>query len=290
MDQTDPEDILSSSLETLYDYAPITQSSAGSVFTYTRPLTPSSCLDPASQVLTINLITPDTQAKNWSLHASSIWVSSLFLADHLEDLHLDRRSSSACPLQVLELGAGAGLPSILISRLNSHVFVTASDYPDADLIRALEDNVKRNNAADRCRVVPFAWGSDIIKLIPEPQAQFCIGDEFVHLPGFDAIVAADTLWNPELHQLFIDTLCRAMTKTADARAYLVAGLHTGRYTIQAFLNAVLKVGLEVEEALERELKGDGKRGWMVERAEEEDERERRRWVVWIVLKWGHEAF
>ena len=42
------------------------------------------------------------------------------------------------------------------------------------------------------------------------------------------------------------------------------------------------------EATEREVQGDGRRrGWEVRRAEgeDEDERERRWWVVWSVFRW-----
>lgn len=78
---SDPEDILSTSLQTLYEYAPITHSSAGRVFTYT----PKSTL-PNPPTVTLN--TPDTKPANWSLHASSIWVSSLYVAENLADLHL----------------------------------------------------------------------------------------------------------------------------------------------------------------------------------------------------------
>ncbi|KAI0314818.1 putative methyltransferase-domain-containing protein [Amylostereum chailletii] len=255
---SEPEDILSSSLETLYDYAPITHSSAGPQFTYTSP----------SGAPTITLATPDTAAENWALHASSIWVSALYIADHLPELQLRGGHH-----RVLELGAGAGLPGILIAKTYEHVHVTTSDYPDAELMRALEANVARNGAQARCSVVPHAWGTDPSTLLSPDAA------------GFDTIVAADTLWNPDIHLKLIDTLARTLARTDGARAHLVAGLHTGRYTIEAFVRAVGEVGMVVESAVEREVKGEGRREWDVRRAEDEDERERRRWVVWMILRW-----
>lgn len=289
--ETSPEDIMYTSLETLYDFAPVMHSSAGSLFTYTRPASLDSPPEAAHAPLTISLSTPDTRAENWSLHASTIWVASLYIADHLEDLHLnqhDPSSTSTRPIRVLELGAGAGLPSILISKSYAHVEVTSSDYPDAELIRTLEDNVKRNQVADRCRAVPFAWGSDPALLAPKHDSQFALGEDSPLACGFDVIVAADTLWNSEAHHLLIDTLSRTLSRTEHARVHLVAGLHTGRYTIQTFLNSAETAGFQIQEAIEREVKGDGRRVWQVERAEGEDERERRRWVVWIILKWnGH---
>src|SRR6266446_5590803 len=83
------EDFLSESLHTLYDYHPVTvTTSSGALFTYTKP-TDSEHAKP----LTISLRTPDTDAANWALHASSIWISSIYLADHLEELDINHMRS-----------------------------------------------------------------------------------------------------------------------------------------------------------------------------------------------------
>jgi len=261
----DPEDILSTSLESLYGYTPITYSIAGSIFTHTTKS--SSTTEPQ----TVIVRTPETHHANWSLHASSIWVSSLFLVDHLQYLGLDQHSK---PVHVLELGAGAGIPSLVIAKTFSYVFVTASDYPDERLIQTLSNNVERNNVT-RCRVVAYEWGSDVSVL----------GTSGDGTGGFDVIVAADTIWNSDLHIPFIETLQMTLKKTTAARIHLVAGLHTGRYTLQAFLDAVEEAGFEFESIVEREVAGHSARSWSVARAEDEDEHERRRWILWISLKW-----
>jgi len=112
--------------------------------------------------------------------------------------------------------------------------------------------------------------------------------------GFDMIIAADTLWNPDSHVIFIETLQKTLRKDSEARIYLVAGLHTGRYTIDSFLHAVTNAGFRVVEVLEREVVGTGtgtdgesgqERQWDVSRSEYEEEKDRRRWVVWIELCW-----
>lgn len=280
---SDPEDLLSESLQTLYDYTPVAHSSAGSLFTYRYPRDLPSHLS-AKAAAPIELQTPDTQPANWVLHASSIWMSSLFIADHLEDLGLDRHLHRAqglrVPLRILELGAGAGLPSIVIARLYDRVQVVSSDYPDEELIRTLVDNIQRNGVPGNCRVVPYAWGSD-------PSALFTPhGAESSEMSGFDVVIAADTLWNPDLHDVFTQTLCMTLRRSSDARIYLVAGLHTGRYTIQSFLRTLIGAGLEVEEATERDVGGSGRRAWGVERADGETEQDRRRWVIWMVLRWS----
>ena len=269
----DAEDILFDSLQTLYDYQPITLTTQGSLFTYTSTSNPK---DPIS----ITLRTPDTQTSNWSLHANSIWVSSIYLADHIADLNLDfyiRCGSSheeeTRKIRVLELGASAGLPGILVAKLfPTTTLVTVTDYPDDRLIETLKNNVQSNNVADHCKVLPFAWGSDPTVVLGNSK-------------GFDVVIAADTLWNPELHPIFIDSLKSTLKKSPTSRIHLVAGLHTGRYTIQAFLTQIERnSGLHIESISEREVTGFSTRLWDVLRSGE-DERERRRWIIWITLAW-----
>ena len=276
----DAEDILFDSLQTLYDYQPTTLTTQGSLFTYTT----KSTKDPIS----ITLRTPDTQASNWSLHANSIWVSSIYLADHIEDLNLrlyfniskydpsQEEEISRKKFRVLELGASAGLPSILIAKLfPTSALVTATDYPDDKLIETLKNNVQSNNVADRCKVQPYAWGSDPTVVLGHGNSK-----------GFDIVIAADTLWNPELHPIFIHSLKSTLKKSSTSRVHLVVGLHTGRYTIQSFLTHIQSnSGLYVESISEREVAGSSsERMWDVFRSGE-DEKERRRWIIWMTLAW-----
>lgn len=264
-----PEDILSSSLGSLYDYQPITLSSAGSELVYTIEN------DQTSFSTTITLHTPDTHPANWYLHASSIWASSAFLTDHLSDLHIHEHAHSYNgKVRILELGAGAGLPSIALAKSYEDVLVTASDYPDQELIQTLTDNVERNGVSERCQVVAYAWGTD-------PSILLKGGDH----DGFEIIMAGDTIWNPESHSILVSTFLMTLRRSSTARVYLIAGLHTGRYTVQSFYETVQKMGLEIESATEREVIGTGQRDWDVTHAEGEDERERRKWIIWMALKW-----
>lgn len=261
----DPVDIFSTSIESLYGHQPITLASAGAVYTYT----------PQNASLKVTLITPDTLPANWSLHASDIWASSHYLADHIDDLSLHKCTPEGGKIHVLELGAAAGLPGILIAKTYDNVGVTVSDYPDELLIGTLSHNVRLNGVEGSCRAVAYAWGSDPAPLLREAGR----GD------GFDVIVAADTLWNPSLHTIFIETLRLTLRRVPMARIHLVAGLHTGRYTIQSFLTAVQEAGFEIESAVEKEVKGSRMRGWNVGVPGDEDDGERRRWVVWMILRW-----
>jgi len=289
----EPEDILSSSLETLYNFAPIAHSSAGGLFTYVHRSD-----DPNSPPLTITVSVPDTQTEHWSLHVSTIWTAALYVADHLSELNLppaESRSSSgdAHRLRLIELGAGTGLPSILIAKRYPHISVIASDFPDAKLIRTLRENVARNDARANCAVVPHAWGTDPSALLLHSSASGATG------VGADVVLAADTLWDPAQHAALLCTLCAVLARTPAARAHFIAGLHTGKYTLDSFFRAARAEGLVLVEATEREVtradmdsdsdsQGGRRREWDVGRMApgEDDERERRRWVVWSVLKWG----
>lgn len=297
MSDVEAEDVLSDSLQTLYGYTPITHGSAGSPFTYPISRTLLNQLGDAKVINnsldntsppTISLITPKTGASNWSLHASSIWVSSLFIADHLVDLHIDRHIEAArqrgSPLRVLELGAGAGLPGILIAKVFQDVLVTTSDYPDESLIETLRENVKRNDVSERCRAIPYAWGSDPTPLFHSRAHGVSTSPGIAsRTDKFDVIIAADTLWNPELHSLFLDTLRLTLRNSSDARIHLVAGLHTGRYTLQKFMDMIPDFNLQIERVEEMEVNGSNRRSWDITKAEVEDEQERRRWVVWLSL-------
>ncbi|KAL5531201.1 hypothetical protein ACEPAG_4077 [Sanghuangporus baumii] len=331
----EPEDILAAFLGVVYDYAPLTYSEAGSTFTYTYPGlrrhadvkgVPSDdgehrwTTDP----ITLTLHTPDTQARNWELHASSIWVAAVFLADHVDELNLDRfmhlsRSNEqdirpGGTFRVLELGAGAGLPGLLIAKYLERIErgsksrgedtkewqVTLSDYPDELLIGTLQKNVQGNcsdcpdhhpttDTNSNCvHVVPYAWGEDISALISSQR-------DDAEGVGFDLIVAADTLWNVALHDIFAQTIYLLLRRTPDARIHLVAGLHTGRYALSGFLRVVHSIHtsqkdstpeprLEVLDISEREVKSEARRDWREDR-DGEDDMERRRWVIWIVLGW-----
>jgi len=286
-----PEDVLSDSLQTLYNFSPVTYASAGASYTYSQS---ESSL---SSLIEINLETPDTDAANWSLHASSIWIASVQLANGVDFLRIDQHlrrigagsgGSGVCAsrqLKVLELGASAGLPSILIAKIFPEtVSVVVSDYPDPHIMHTLAQNIRNNDVNANCHAMPYDWGSD-------PNPLLSLGHIDAEGTGFDVIIAADTLWNPEYHSNFVNALQRTLRKDSNSRVHLVAGLHTGRYTIDAFLHIVVKAGFRIVEVVERRVE-DGEcisavqtRVWDVTRAEHEDEHDRRRWVIWIEICW-----
>ncbi|KDQ13525.1 hypothetical protein BOTBODRAFT_33537 [Botryobasidium botryosum FD-172 SS1] len=247
---TDPLDIFSGSLESLYDELQVSYSEPGKLFSY-RGVTVSP---------------PDTASENWSLHASSIWRASLFLTDHLPIL------DGPEPVHIIELGAGSGLPGICAALEHPGARVVLSDYPDPHILSTLAENVRRNQLREvRVKVVGYAWGSDLpSELIPH---------------SFDVVMAADTLWMPEQHANFSQTLALLLKKTIGAKVYLVAGLHTGRWMIAEFMRVVATTGLGVQEIKEVSLINGEEREWKAER-ENEDDTKRRRWIIRMTLSWA----
>ncbi|PVF93934.1 hypothetical protein CPB86DRAFT_800875 [Serendipita vermifera] len=202
-------------------------------------------------------------AANWSLHADAIWNASIFLSEHLDIL--DERFEG----DTLELGSGGGLLGsarstplfaifLLTAYPNSKLVLT--DYPDEGIISALKKNIALNRMDHSVSVLPLDW-NDVSSLQGRT---------------FDTVVAADTLWNSELHKPFCKAVYATLRQTGQAQAHLIAGLHTGRYTIQRFLERTKSEHLMITKLVEYHISGVGQREWAVERPDE-NSIERARW-------------
>jgi nicotinamide N-methyltransferase len=132
-------------------------------------------------------------------------TTSTYLEEHAAKLLQGRT--------VLELGAGAGLPS-LVCALNGARQTVVTDYPDVELI----DNLRYN--IDHCKLLPappqivaegYLWGAPI-------------EDITQHLPGsdkaFDVLILADLLFNHSEHAKLIQTVELTLKRSPDSRAYV----------------------------------------------------------------------
>lgn len=93
-------------------------------------------------------------------------------------------------------------------------------------------------------------------------------------------MAADTLWNSQLHKAFCQTLQVGLRPKA--KAHLLAGLHTGRYTLQHFIDTANDMGFKIDNLLEYRLSGSETREWKVEREGESSE-DMIHWLLYIRL-------
>jgi len=116
-----------------------------------------------------------------------LWNAGIVMAQFLDetgDVHITGKN-------VLELGAGAGLPSI-IAALNSPKKMICTDYPDLSLINNLTGNVKANIPHllenNTIEVLGYVWGKDTDTL-----------QKHVDNNKFDAIILSDVICNHREH-------------------------------------------------------------------------------------------
>jgi EEF1A N-terminal glycine/lysine methyltransferase len=118
---------------------------------------------------------------------------------------------------VLELGAGAGLPSLVSAEIGAK-FVVVTDYPDPDLVKNLWTNVeeyyrgKGNQKETRIVAEGYCWGNDAGKLLshlPPSESE---------TPGFEVLILADLLFNHSEHGKLISTIEATLQKTEEAKA------------------------------------------------------------------------
>jgi hypothetical protein len=145
--------------------------------------------------------------------------------------------------------------------------ITLSDYPDEGIISTLVQNVERNKVAGNASVRPLDWNN--------PST----------LQGgtFDIVVAADTLWASELHKPFCQTISTSLKREPQAKAHIVAGLHTGRFALQRFMDTAQSLSLDIIELIEYQYADGQARAWKVEREGETSE-DMAQWLVYITLK------
>jgi predicted nicotinamide N-methyase len=121
-----------------------------------------------------------TIGRKQQLFASDIWPGSVIMADFLVQNYKEYCSNKI----VLELGAGAALPSIVCLLLGSSQ-VVASDYPSPDILDTILYNIKSNYTESNYSVVGYVWGDDVMALLTQINTQS---------KKFDVILLAEVLW------------------------------------------------------------------------------------------------
>ncbi|KAH6655263.1 hypothetical protein BKA67DRAFT_534195 [Truncatella angustata] len=288
----DPEDFLNESLATIFPDDVMTQhGDASHALRYTSPHLPKP--------LYIRLADPDEE-EDRVLFGHYLWNASLMLAEFIEagtsglqlcpplrrgealELGEGRLIEAAFDvrgLSTIELGSGTALPSIL-SALSGAKSVVATDYPSPPLMELLHANLSHNThptfsplgkPAESISVEGHAWGD----LDSGPFTQ-------KHKGGFDRVLACDCLWMPWQHDNLRRSISWFMKDSAESRAWIVAGFHTGRHNMVGFFDdrKLAEAGLELEKIWERDVEGQ-EREWAIERKDDSD---RRRWLVVASVK------
>ena len=171
-----------------------------------------------------------------------LWHASRVTADYLEE----HAGTLVRDRTVLELGAGAGLPS-LVCALHGATKVVATDYPDEDLIRNLRYNIERNRADNIVVAEGYLWGNSPSRLLG-------------HLPGgaaadrrFDLLILADLLFNHSEHGKLVGSVQQTLKRAPHATALVFFTPHRPWLLERdmAFFALAAESGFAVDKVLER---------------------------------------
>ncbi|KYG40405.1 hypothetical protein M433DRAFT_216593 [Acidomyces richmondensis BFW] len=173
-----------------------------------------------------------------------LWQAGRLLADFLESNGEDLTKNRT----VLELGAGAGLPS-LICAIRGAKQVVVTDYPDVELI----DNLRYN--IEHCALLPvprniqaegYLWGASTAKILSHI-SQDEAGSRF------DLLILADLLFNHSEHSKLLATVQGTLKKSSEALA-LVFFTPYRPWLLEkdlSFFDLALKGGFDVRKIFEK---------------------------------------
>ncbi|KAK2734514.1 nicotinamide n-methyltransferase [Onygenales sp. PD_40] len=207
-----------------------------------------------------------------------LWNAGKASADYLEAKAAEWVEGK----DILELGAGAGLPS-LVCAIRGARTVVVTDYPDSALVENMQIN------ADACKelitpvpghpsslhVEGFKWGDDpniVLKHLPSTASG-----------GFDMLILADVIYNHRQHGDLITSMQQTLKKTREAVAFVVFSLYQPwlREKIEAFFPLAEESGFVVTKVFERMMES-------VLFTDDPGDEEIRRTVFGYELRWKEE--
>lgn len=168
------------------------------------------------------------------LHIDCLWPGALAIADHL------KAHPGLCQGKyVLELGAGAALPSCVASKMGAEK-VVITDYPADSVIGNIRNVVKSNNLLNAV-AEPFIWGDDALNLLTLSRE--------APLGKYHLIILAELLWKDtyNLHDNLLksvsDCLCRHNGQAIAAFVHRVTKGHTEENNMEFFTKAKTVYGM-----------------------------------------------
>lgn len=214
-----------------------------------------------------------------------LWGHHLWQAGRITSTYFEKNPSMVRGKTVLELGAGAGLPSMLSAKLGSKK-VVVTDYPDNSLIENLMWNI------EHCQTAPkedgewekeplqnivaegYLWGADPASLLahlPEPEKKF------------DVLILADLLFNHSEHAKLISSIQQTLSKAEGSKALVFfTPYRPWLYENDMnFFKLAEGVGFNVEKVLEEKMEN-------VMFEEDRGDEELRRTVFGYVVTWEKE--
>lgn len=188
---------------------------------------------------------------------------------------------------VLELGAGAGLPSIVAATLGARR-VVLTDYPDPDLVETMWRNVRGCELIPRSTKAPqmngangangvkettngveegededeglnivvdgYVWGADPTKLLAHLEGTYQ-ENEVPAQKGFDVLILADLLFRHSEHGNMLKTIEQTLKRTRDSQALVVFTSYRPwlQHKDLAFFDLARERGFVVEKVLEKKM-------------------------------------
>lgn len=197
----------------------------------------------SGRVLTLHLVGHNPL---WGHH---LWQAGRIISDHLE-----KNPSLIAGKTVLELGAGAGLPSLTCAALGA-TRVLCTDYPDQDLIVNIRKNIDefeeglQKEERGRVHAEGYCWGADPSKLLGFVQ------DSEANDKRFDILILADLLFNHSEHTKLLSTVQSTLSKEKGSKALVFfTPYRPWLYEKDmAFFDLVRAEGMRVEKVLEEKM-------------------------------------
>ncbi|RCI16828.1 hypothetical protein L249_2709 [Ophiocordyceps polyrhachis-furcata BCC 54312] len=174
--------------------------------------------------------------------AHHLWNGAKLAADFFE-----RAPETVRGRTVLELGAGAGLPSLVAAVLGAKK-VVVSDFPDPELVANMQKNIDacEDGVVDVVDAVGFVWGADsspLMARLGSPSAKF------------DVVILADLLFRHSEHAALVKTIGETLRPAKDCCAYVFFTSYRPwkQHLDMAFFDVARAAGFEVEQVAERKL-------------------------------------
>lgn len=207
----------------------------------TPPPTTQTYTTQSGQTITLHLVGYSPT------EAHHLWNGSRVISEHFE-AHPEEVKGKT----VLELGAGAGLPSLVAAALGAQK-VVVTDYPDPDIVETMERNVDECALVPRGSVAPrgFVWGADPRPLLAELPGEGA-GKES---GGFDVLILADLLFRHSEHGHMLDTVRDTLRKRRGSKAFVFFTSYRPwlQHKDLAFFDLARERGFVVDKILEKKM-------------------------------------
>ncbi|OAX83636.1 hypothetical protein ACJ72_02005 [Emergomyces africanus] len=170
-------------------------------------------------------------ANRFPIEGFLLWNAGKASADYLES----RARKWVEGKDILELGAGAGLPSLICAILGARTAVV-TDYPDPDLVENMRINAQacesllslgeagavghsQKQSSSPLRVEGYKWGADPETVLRHIPIDAGVGVDSRR--GFDLLILADVIYNHPQHGELIESVRHTLKRTRDAVAFVV---------------------------------------------------------------------